>query len=78
MLSGTGPVPAPYVRSGGKVKLSLNPKGPLVFVYFDGAPSPALADYRPATLGAAVDRVLARFGGVEGLKACLAPKVKTP
>jgi hypothetical protein len=78
MLTGTGPVPAPYVRSGGKVKLSLNPKGPLVFVYFDGAPTPALGDYRPGTLGAAVDRVLARFGGAAGLKACLAAKVKTP
>jgi hypothetical protein len=50
----------------------------LVFVYFDGAPSPALPDYRLGTLGAAVDRVLARFGDAEGLKACLAPNVKTP
>jgi hypothetical protein len=58
--------------------VSRNPKGPLVFVYFDGAPSPALPDYRLGTLGAAVDRVLARFGDAEGLKACLAPNVKTP
>ena len=78
MLNGTGPVPAPYVRTDGKVKVSLNPKGPLVFVYFDGAPSPALPDYRPGTLGTAVDRVLARFGGAEGLKKCLAPKAKAP
>jgi hypothetical protein len=78
MLNGTGPVPAPYVRSGGRVKVSLNPKGPLVFVYFDGGPSPALSDYRPETLGSAVDLILARFGGAEGFKACLAPKVKTP
>jgi hypothetical protein len=78
LLNGTGPVPAPYVRSGGKVKLSLNPKGPLVFVYFDGVPAPALPDYRPATLVAAVDLVLARFGGAEGLKTCLAAKVTTP
>lgn len=78
MLNGTGPVPPPYLRTNGKVKVSLNPKGPLVFVYFDGAPAPALRDYLPETLGAAVDRVLARFGGAEGLKQCLAPKVRTP
>lgn len=78
MLTATGPVPAPYVRSGAKVKLSLNPRGPLVFVYFDGAPSPALPDYRPATLAAAVDRTLARFGGADGLKKCLEPKLKAP
>jgi hypothetical protein len=78
VLGGAGPVPAPYVRSGGKVKLARNPRGPLVFVYFDGEPSPKLADYRPATLGAAVDRVLARFGGAEAFQACLAPLVKAP
>jgi hypothetical protein len=38
----------------------------------------ALPDYRPGTLGTAVDRILARFGGAEALKPCLAPKVKTP
>jgi hypothetical protein len=78
MLTGTGAVPAPYVRSGGRVRVSLNPRGPLVFVYFDGAPAPALADYRPETLNAAVDRVLAKFGGVDAFKACLAPKLKAP
>jgi hypothetical protein len=34
----------------------------------------ALPDYRPGTLGTAVDRILARFGGAGGLKACLAPQ----
>jgi hypothetical protein len=78
MLKGTGPVPAPYVRAGGRVKLSLNPRGPLVFVYFDGAPSPTLADYGQGSLANAVERVLARFGGAEGLKGCVEPRVNTP
>ena len=78
LLKSTGPVPAPYVRANGKVSVSLNPKGPLVFVYFDGGPAPALPDYESKTLGTAVDHVLARFGGADGLKQCLAPKVKAP
>lgn len=72
-LTGTSPIPWPYGKTKtSEVRLQRSPGGPIVFVYFSQAPTPALTSYEPDAINRAATQVIEKSGGTGEMQKCLA------